>query len=410
MQIQNRLLKDLEWKKLGDKYYFEILSSGIESFNDEKEYLSTESIQNTKIKKIECKIKYTNRPSRSNMLPLLHSTWFARMQNTLKVYCFNKDNLEEIKRFILSTGFCGIKVNNKKVDPEYIKYFFISNIFNKVKDSLCSGATQKAIKNESIKRIEIPIPPLDIQKKIVSILEKVEKLKQEIKKANEETNKIIKSVFYEIFGNPVKNEKGWKEVMINDIAINKKGSIKMGPFGSQLKKKELVNKGIRVLWIENIVDNEFNFKAGKFITKEKYSDLEGFTVKPKNVLITMMGTVGRVAVVPDTIDLAIISSHLLKIEVDEFKCNPIFLKYMILSSYVQKQLLSASHGIVMGGLNTSIIKNIKIFLPKVELQNKFAEQVKKIEKIKLHQQKSEQEINVLFDSLTQKAFNGELVK
>ena len=283
-------------------------------------------------------------------------------------------------------------------------------LFNKVKDSLCSGATQKAIKNESIKRIEIPIPPLDIQKKIVSILEKVEKLKQEIKKANEETNKIIKSVFYEIFGNPVKNEKGWKEVMINDIAINKKGSIKMGPFGSQLKKKELVNKGIRVLWIENIVDNEFNFKAGKFITKEKYSDLEGFTVKPKNVLITMMGTVGRVAVVPDTIDLAIISSHLLKIEVDEFKCNPIFLKYMILSSYVQKQLLSASHGIVMGGLNTSIIKNIKIFLPKVELQNKFAEQVKKIEKIKLHQQKSEQEINVLFDSLTQKAFNGELVK
>ena len=77
MQIQNRLLKDLEWKKLGDKYYFEILSSGIESFNDEKEYLSTESIQNTKIKKIECKIKYTNRPSRANMQPLLNSTWFA---------------------------------------------------------------------------------------------------------------------------------------------------------------------------------------------------------------------------------------------------------------------------------------------------------------------------------------------
>src|SRR3989344_3636288 len=156
----------IEWKEiaLGNKDYFEIAGSGINKFTGEKEYLSTESIKGTKIEKIECKIKYNNKPSRANMQPVLNSVWFAKMQSTLKVYAFTQANKGEINGFILSTGFAGIRVEDSKVDPFYLRHFLKSKEFNKIKDSNCSGATQKAIGNEKLSKIKIPLPSLSIQK------------------------------------------------------------------------------------------------------------------------------------------------------------------------------------------------------------------------------------------------------
>jgi len=207
----------------------------------------------------------------------------------------------------------------------------------------------------------------------------------------------------------IKNDKNWKIVDVKETAIDKKGAIRMGPFGSQLKKSELVDSGVRVLWIENLVNNQFEYKYGKFITEKKFLQLIGFKVNPNNILVTMMGTIGRIAIVPKDIEKAIISSHLLKIEVDEDKFNPIFLKHMLLSPFVQNQWKKESHGIVMSGLNSKIIKSTKIIKPPIELQNQFAEMVKKIESLKTKQNRTTEEINNLFDCLMQKAFKGELV-
>ena len=121
----------------------------------------------------------------------------------------------------------------------------------------------------------------------------------------------------------------WKWTTVENVAQKEKGSIRMGPFGSQLKKAELTDKGIRVLWIENVVKNEFEYKQGKFITEKKYEQLKGFTVTPDELLITMMGTIGRVAIVPDNIDRAIISSHLLRIKLDNQLCEPKYKVYEI---------------------------------------------------------------------------------
>lgn len=399
---QNKPLNKLEWKKLGDKDYFEILSSGVEKFDNNKEYLSTESIQNTKIKKIECKITYNNKPSRANMQPILNSVWFARMQNTLKVYCFNEGNLEEIKRFILSTGFCGIKVNNKKVDPRYIKHFFVSNIFNKVKDSLCSGATQKAIKNESIKRIEIPVPPFDIQKKIVSILEKTENLKEKRKKASEETDKIIQSIFYEMFGNPTKNEKNWSIKKLDEVCDYLSD-------GSHFTPK-FVENGVPFITVRNLDNGKLDFNNCSFISKEDFLRLKKNCNPIKgDVLFSKDGTVGKVAVINFNKEYIILSS-LAIIRSNKSEINPTYLGELLKNKSILKQALDLKSGSAIRRIIVRDIKKIKIFVPPIKLQNKFAEYIEKIEQIQIHQQKSEQEINILFDALMQKTFNGELAE
>jgi type I restriction enzyme S subunit len=105
---------------------------------------------------------------------------------------------------------------------------------------------------------------------------------------------------------------GWNWVSINNILDHTiKNPIRMGPFGSQLLKGELVADGILVLGIEHVLNKCFNDTGVKFITDEKFDQLKGFEAKPGEVLITMMGTIGRTAVVPDGIRKSIIGSHLL---------------------------------------------------------------------------------------------------
>ena len=340
------------------------------------------------------------------MQPVISSVWFARMQNTLKVYSFNEDNNEEIKKFILSTGFCGIKVNEKHINSKYLRYFLISKKFNKTKDLLCSGATQKAIKNESIKKIEIPIPSIDIQKQIVSILEKAEKLKERRKKASEDTNNIIQSIFYEMFGGYLKDKKNFKK--IEDFVSKDKNAIKAGPFGSSLKKECYVKKGYKIYGQEQVIKDDLTF-GDYYISEEKYRELENYKVQEGDILISLVGTYGKISIIPKIFQPGIINPRLMKITLDKNKMNPIFFKFLFLSDAILKELENNSHGGTMNIVNVGIIKRIDFPLPSIELQNKFSERVKKIEQIKQHQQKSEQEINALFDALMQKAFNGELV-
>jgi len=154
----------------GDKNLFEVLGSGIERFDGEKDYYSTSSIDNEKLIAIEQLITFKNRPSRANMQPRTKSVWFAKMKNTLKIICPNQ---YQIKNVIFSTGFCGIKTD--AVDCSYLMQILKSEYFNSEKDNLAEGTTQVAVNNEKIKKINILLPASIVeQQKIASILSKLD--------------------------------------------------------------------------------------------------------------------------------------------------------------------------------------------------------------------------------------------
>jgi len=153
----------------------------------------------------------------------------------------------------------------------------------------------------------------------------------------------------------------------------------MGPFGSQLKKHELVNHGIRVVWIENVVNNKFEYKKGKLITKTKFSKLKGVSIKTNDILVTMMGTIGRTCVVPSDIDQTIISSHLLKITPKKDLIDSKFLAYLLRGDpNVLKQIESKARGVVMKGLNTKIIKLLEFSLPPLNEQKRIIEKIEEL--------------------------------
>lgn len=194
--------------------------------------------------------------------------------------------------------------------------------------------------------------------------------------------KLVESIFQQFEEIP----NYWEFCTLQKLEKNKK-SIRMGPFGSSLKKEELVDSGIMTLWIENIVKNEFSWEYKQYITEKKFQELKAFKVEPDDVLMTMMGTIGKVAIVPKDIGDAIITSHLLKITLDEKKCLPNYLYYFLQSHFVYRQLIRESRGVVMGGLNTEIIKNLLIKVPPIPEQEKIISILSKIDlSIKKQQQ------------------------
>lgn len=156
----------------------------------------------------------------------------------------------------------------------------------------------------------------------------------------------------------------YRVVPLESLAGKERSSIKIGPFGSQLKKTELVASGIHVLGIENVLNNCFDGLGDRYITNEKFESLKAFEVKAGDILITMMGTIGEIAIVPPGTSKSIMDSHLLRFRPDRDICIPEYVRWLIKSSAsTQQNIHGKAHGAIMKGLNSSIIKSIPAPLP-----------------------------------------------
>ena len=261
---------------------------------------------------------------------------------------------------------------------------------------------------KDVARLKIPLPPLEEQKRIAAILDAADDLRAKRRESLAQLDALLQSTFLDMFGDPAKN--GWEMVTVTDVGKEEKGAIRTGPFGSQLLHSEFVDEGIRVLGIDNAVSNTFKDGEPRFITPQKYKKLRRYTVKPGDVLITIMGTCGRCAVVPDDIGDAINTKHLCCISLNLSKCLPEFMHTYFLQHPIARRYLERSaKGAIMSGLNMGIIKSMPIPLPPIELQHRFAAIVKSVEGQKVKQRAHLEELHTLFASLQSRAFAGELI-
>lgn len=186
--------------------------------------------------------------------------------------------------------------------------------------------------------------------------------------------------------------------------------MRTGPFGSQLLHSEFVDDpdGIMVLGIDNAVKNRFRYTGDRYITPEKYEGLRRYTVHPGDVLVTIMGTCGRVAIVPSDIPTAINTKHLCAMTLNE-RCLPEYLHATLTYNHsVLRQMGASARGAIMDGLNMSIISGLQFDLPDISAQRKLQEVFADIDSLTnkaLHAREIE---DTLLSSIQTRAFNGEL--
>lgn len=297
--------------------------------------------------------------------------------------------------------------NVKELFLKYLIFWFKENkskMVNQGRGGILQNLSATIVRNQ---KVELPV--YEVQIKIAQVLTQAEKLIAQRKESIALLDEYLKSTFLEMFY-ANSETKIWNEVRFEELAKDKKSSMRSGPFGSSLLHGEFTETGdVKVLGIDNVVTNRFTWKKSRYITNEKFKELKRYRVYPSDVLISIMATLGRTAVVPKDIPICINSKHLAAITLNQEIANPYFIAYAFHSHPdIVSQLIIHRKGAIMDGLNLTIIKGIKLKRPPIELQNKFGDAFEKTEALKSRYEHSLRELEQLFGSLSQRAFKGEL--
>jgi type I restriction enzyme S subunit len=310
------------------------------------------------------------------------------------------------KEYCLGRGVCAIRINDKKVIPKYISYLLEGKIEKLA--SISEGSTIKGIRRDDIKKLTFIIPPLQIQEQIVSILQIAENTKGLRAQVDELTKRLLQSVFLEMFGDPVKNPNRWEISTLENVC----SELYRYPtfYGFEYSKT-----GVPVVRINNICPDGMldpNVSNYVFIEPKLNENFPRTILELNDIVMAVRGdgsTAKRIGLV-NTMNLvgANISPNLIRFKTKREILSPLYLFNLMISDSGQRLLEKYVTRTAKKTITAKDIKKIPIPLPPLPLQQKFARVVEKVESMRQNQLQSYQQIDKLFNTLMQKAFNGEL--
>lgn len=164
---------------------------------------------------------------------------------------------------------------------------------------------------------------------------------------------------------------GWREVKLDDCSDGKRPAVKAGPFGSALKKEFYKEAGYKIYGQEQVISGDPSF-GNYYIDDEKYKELESCSIKSGDILVSLVGTVGKALLIPENHEEGVINPRLLRISVDDRILLPEYLYNIFKSPETVKYLNSLAQGGTMGVLNATMISSLNILLPPLPEQQKIA--------------------------------------
>lgn len=250
-----------------------------------------------------------------------------------------------------------------------------------------------------VKQLLIDVPTYEEQKKIGAYFEYLDNLITLHQRKCEETRKLKKYMLQKMFS---QNEKkfpeirfqgfteDWEQRKVTELLKNSSSAMKIGPFGSALKKEYFVEEGIKVYAQENAFIGDFSI-GDYYITEDKYKELQSCELYPGDLVISMMGTIGACAIFPENAEKGIMNSHLLRLQFDN-EVIPKYIMYLLRDSdLIRKQIDRLSVGSIMSGLSSSVVKKLVFPIPTLAEQKRIVEYLDSLNNlITLHQQKYEE--------------------
>lgn len=291
----------------------------------------------------------------------------------------------------------------KDADPKYILYFFRS--IEKKLSEQGRGSTFSAITQSEIRNIKIPLPPLPEQKRIAAILDMADAVRRKRQETIRLLDEFLRSVFLEMFGDPVRNEKGWEKRKIKDVIIGK-------PNNGIFKKNEEYGGSIPVIWVEELYQSTMLYGLKSRRLNPTTNEIKKYGLKNGDILFCRSSLkkegVGYSNIYNGPDNLCLFECHLIRISPDKSKINPFFFNYLLRHESMRKVIIGRSNTVTMTTIGQDKIKEIEVIVPSLDLQNELSKLIKKIEQQKQLLEKSLNEMKVNFNSLMQQAFPGEL--
>ncbi len=312
----------------------------------------------------------------------------------------------EVQGSIATGEWLMVRSASAKLDQGYMWHWFQSP---PTRDQIRGKVKGIHLYPRDVAELLIPVPAPDEQRRIAAILDKAVAIRRKRERALALADDFLKSVFLDMFGDPLDNPYGFSRERIGEHLSKTRAGTQSGPFGSALKKHEYTDYGVPVWGVENVHPNQFRGEARLFISNEKYEDLRRYNVVRGDVLISRAGTVGRMCVAEPVCAHSIISTNLVRVSLDQSRLLPEY--FVCLFTYFADRLgaLKANNkDDAFTFLNPKTLREIKIPIPKIARQRNFVGLTCKLDGLlaKAHDQRDG--LSHMFSSLSQRAFRGEL--
>ncbi|WP_062564964.1 restriction endonuclease subunit S [Pseudoalteromonas shioyasakiensis] len=304
-----------------------------------------------------------------------------------------------------STGYCVLRPIPEKLCAKYLFYWVQTSSFVSDMMSKATGANYPAVSDKTVKGNKIPLPPLDEQKRIAAILDKADSVRRKRQQAIELADDFLRSVFLNMFGDPVANPKCWELRSMKDL-IHIQG-------GYAFKSGDFEETGVPVVKIGNANKVGFTTKGIAFINPKNPEKLKQYELQAGDLLMSLTGTVGKddyanVTEVTDEYEKYYLNQRVAKIKVVENSLTKNYLKYFLGEPRIKAEITKNNRGVRQANISNADIYDLNMPLPPRELLEKFDLILSQIQKMQRKTSIVPRINEEFFSSLSQKAFSGEL--
>ncbi len=300
---------------------------------------------------------------------------------------------------LIDNNAMGIAPRNEMLRTKYFYYFMCKLEMQKYAEATAVPSVRKS----KLEQVYIDVPSLNDQENIEQKLDAITAIIKARQCQLCALDTLIKARFIEMFGDLADPASKWPTCRLIE-ACDESDDIKCGPFGTQLSKDEYQESGIPV-WEIPQINSAFAIAPEHFLTVEKATQLQAYSLSFGDIVMSRKGNVGKCAVFPADKPNGILHSDVLRIRVSPKKSNSCFMMYQLhFSRDIIRQIEMVSSGAIMAGVNVTKLKDIIVKMPPLDLQNQFATFVSQINKSKVVVQKTLDEAQLLFDGLMQQYF------
>lgn len=300
-------------------------------------------------------------------------------------------------------------VLTEKSDKIILEYLFYYLNFSDLSPWI-TGTTRGKLTKGALDNLQIPLPPLDIQKKIADTLDKAQELIDKRKEQISALDKFLENLFLDMFGDPVSNPMGWEVKRLKNISTKiLSGNTPKG--GNQV----YVDEGITFFRSQNVWKNRLILEDIAFIDEKTHKSMSNSSLKNGDILMTKTGRIntensslGRASLFTGEDDSANINGHVYLIRLEKEVINKFVLFILTTKEYRDYIRSVCVGGIDKRQINKNHLEEFPIIYPPIDLQNQFASIVEKVEAEKTKLEASLKEMEDNFNSIMQRAFKGEL--
>ena len=380
--------EDWEYKKLEDISSSVLIEKAKKRFspNDVIRYIDISSIDNIN----QCltgttSFKMLDAPSRAQQKVEYGDILISTVRPNLRNIAIVNDDATNL---VASSGFCVLRINDAAL-RRYVFYYVVSDKFTAYLEKLTNGANYPAVKETDVRKALIPIPPKSTQLSIVSELDKLNELIRIKKEQLKDYDTLAQSIFYEMFGDPVVNEKGWEVMSLGEICEITSSK--------RVFANEYVDMGVPFYRSKEVIEKskQLPISVELYISESHYDKIKSSFGVPQigDILVTAVGTIGKIWVVDTNEPFYFKDGHLVWLR----KIKGVHSEYFRYSLFylIDEYKKVNANGAAYNALTIAKLKLMLCPLPPLSLQQSFAHKIEQIERQKAAVQRTIKDLETL---------------